>query len=228
MIVGVVAVFSIFFFSSTAAHAQTASSPQFLLTWSAAGSYIPSSYQGKALPTYGSKVTAEFELISAQGQVLDLSQQTIYWYLDDNLIGGGVGVQKVTFLPVGEAPSGQDLRVTIPDYNGNYLVHEVQIPMVTPVAVILAPYPNGQFSENPLTVSAIPYFFNIPTASGLSYTWSVSGQTSSGAENPESAVITLPAGTPSGTSLDLSLSIENSNDSTMGTASKNLTYESQL
>jgi hypothetical protein len=228
LVAGAIAVSSIFLFSFKPANAQSASSPQFFLTWSTSGSYIPSSYQGKALPTYGSKITAEFDLVSPQGKPLDLSQQTIYWYLNDNLVGGGVGVQKVTFSPVGEAPSNQDLRVTIPSYNGNYLVHEVRIPMVLPVAVILAPYPNGQFSQNPLTLSAIPYFFNAPNASALSYAWSVNGQTASGAENPQSAVVTLPAGTPSGTPVDLSLSIENSNDSTIGTASENLTYESKL
>lgn len=226
--VGAIAIVSIFLFSLNHASAQTASSPQFLLTWNATGSYIPSSYQGKALPTYGSKITASLTLVSAGGQILDLSQQTIYWYLDDTLIGGGVGVQKVTFSPVGEAPNSEDLRVTIPSYNGNYLVHEIQIPMVLPVAVILAPYPNGQFSQNPVTVSALPYFFNIPSASGLSYSWSVNGQAGTSAENPESAEVTLPAGTQPGTGLAVSLSIENPSDSTIGTASANLTYENQL
>ena len=92
------------FFSPALTHAQTASSPQFLVTWKTSGSYIPSFYLGKALPTYGSQITASLELVS-QGKILDLSNQTIYWYLEDNLVGGGVGVQQVTFPPVGEAPN---------------------------------------------------------------------------------------------------------------------------
>jgi hypothetical protein len=228
VVLGVLALAFGIFFSFNHAQAQTAGSPTFLITWKTTGSYIPSFYQGKALPTYGSNITASLELVSAQGQLLDLSQQTIYWYLDDNLVGGGVGVQQVTFPPIGEAPNSLDLRVTIPNYNGAYLVHAITIPMVLPEAVIFAPYPGGQFSENPLTVDALPYFFNIQSPSDLSYTWSVNGQAGSNTENPEQAQITLPQGTQSGTALDVSLSIENSNDSTIGTASENLTYESQL
>ena len=100
--------------------------------------------------------------------------------------------------------------------------------MVLPEAVIDAPYPNGQFSQNPVSVTALPYFFNISNPSNLSYTWSVNGQTGSNTENPEEAQITLPQGTQSGTGLSVSLSIKNSNDSTIGTASANLTYENQL
>jgi hypothetical protein len=100
--------------------------------------------------------------------------------------------------------------------------------MVLPVAVLYAPYPNGQFSNNPLTVEALPYFFNVSNEGDLTYAWSVNSQNGSNAENPESAQITLPQGTPSGTSLDVSLSVTNPNDSTVGTASENLTYENQL
>lgn len=210
------------------AHAQTAATPTFLITWKTTGSYIPSFYIGKALPTYGSQITASLELISPAGKVLDLSGQTIYWYVDDNLAGGGVGVQQVTFPPIGDAPNTVDLRVTIPNYNGAYLVHAITIPMVLPTVAIYAPYPNGEFSQNPVGVSALPYFFNIADPSDLSYTWSVNGQNGSNAENPESAQITLPQGTQSGASVSVSLSVENPNDSTVATAEQNLTYESQL
>jgi hypothetical protein len=218
-----------FLLVTPAAHAQTdASSPTFLITWKTTGSYIPSFYIGKALPTYGSQITASLELVSPQGKILDLSGQTIYWYVNDTLVGGGVGVQQATFPPIGDAPNTANLRVTIPNYNGTYLIHAINIPMVLPEAVIYAPYPNGQFIENPLTVQAIPYFFNIADPSGLSYTWSVNGQAGSNAENPETAQISLPQGTQSGTSVAASLSVENPNDSTVATANANLTYESQL
>jgi hypothetical protein len=206
--------------------AQTAA-PQFLVTWKTTGSYIPSFYQGKALPTYGSHITASLELIS-NGKVLNLSGQTIYWYLDDNLIGGGVGVQQVTFSPLGEAPNSFTLRITLPNYNGSYLVHAVRVPMTLPKAVIYAPYPRGQFTQNPVAVKALPYFFNATTASALSFIWSVNGQTGSNSEDPEDAQITLPQGTQSGTNIVVSLSVGNHNDSTIATASNDLIYENQL
>jgi hypothetical protein len=218
------------FITPTANAAQTSASasPTFLITWKTTGSYIPSFYIGKALPTYGSKITASLVLISPQGKILDLSGQTIYWYVNDNLVGGGVGVQQATFPPIGDAPNTANLRVTIPNYNGAYLVHAVNIPMVLPEVVVYAPYPNGQFTQNPVAVEAVPYFFNVTDPSSLSYSWSVNGQSGANAENPEVAEITLPQGTQSGTSVAASLSVENSNDSTVATASANLTYESQL
>ena len=220
--------FGTFLTPAPVAHAQTASSPTFLITWKTTGSYIPSFYIGKALPTYGSKITASLELVSPQGKILNLSGQTIYWYVNDTLVGGGAGVQQVTFPPIGDAPNTANLRVTLPNYNGAYLVHAINIPMVMPEAVIYAPYPNGQFTQNPVAVQAIPYFFNIADPSGLSYAWSVNGQAGSNAENPETAQITLPQGTQSGTGVAVSLSVKNPNDSTIATANVNLTYESQL
>lgn len=216
------------FVPAAPARAQTTASPTFLITWKTTGSYIPSFYTGKALPTYGSQITASLVLISSQGKMLNLSGQTIYWYVNDNLVGGGTGVQQVTFPPVGDAPNTMNLRVTIPNYNGSYLIHAINIPMVMPEAVIYAPYPGGQFTQNPLTLQALPYFFNVSDPSGLSYAWSVNGQAGSNTESPETAEVTLPQGVPSGTGVDVSLTLQNSRDSTVATANANLTYESQL
>jgi len=209
-------------------HAQTTASPTFLITWKTTGSYIPSFYEGKALPTYGSKITASLELISPQGKVLDLSEKTIYWYVDDMLVGGGTGVQQATFPPIGNAPNTVNVRVTIPNYNGAFLDHAINVPMVLPKAVIYAPYPGGDFSQNPISVQALPYFFNIADPSNLSYAWSVNGQSGSNTENPETADVTLPQGTPSGTGVTTALTITNPKDSTVATADANLNYQSQL
>lgn len=216
----------VFFFFCGRVNAQV-TQPQFLITWKTTGSYVPSFYEGKSLPTYGSKITASLELVS-NGRILNIGGQTIYWYLDDNLVGGGVGAQQITFPPTGDAPSFLRLKVELPNYNGVYLVHSINIPMVKPLAVIYSPYPNGQFSQNPVTVTALPYFFNVINPSNLSYSWSVNGQTGSNTENPEEAQITLPVGSQSGTSLTISLNVGNNQDSTTATAGESLTYETQL
>ena len=132
---------SFIFLSPKWVDAQTASSPQFLVTWKASESYIPPFYKGKALPSQGAKITASVELVS-NGHILDISSQNIYWYVDEVLVGGGTGVQQVTFRPFGEPPSSIILDVELPQYNGEYLVHSDNIPLVNPVAVIAAPYPN--------------------------------------------------------------------------------------
>ncbi len=207
--------------------AQTSSNPQFLVTWKAVGSYIPPSYVGKALPSYGSNITASFELVS-QGKILNIQNETIYWYLDDNLIGGGEGIQSITFPPIGAAPDSLELKIQLPDYAGGYLTHTIEIPFVTPQVVLYSPFPGSKFSTNPLTISALPYFFNVSSTSNLSYTWAVNGQTGGGAENPEEAQVTLPGGTPAGTGIDVSVKVENPIGSTIATADENLIYENQL
>jgi len=218
---------AIFLLSIAGAHAQTASSPQFLVTWKASNSYIPSFYQGKALPIPGSKITASLELVS-NGKLVDLSSQNIYWYEDEVLVGGGAGVQQVTFSPFGTPPSSLILGVQLPQYSGGYLSRTINIPFVNPVAIIDAPYPNREFSTNLLAVQAIPFFFYATSSDDLSYSWSVNGQTGANAENPQIAEVTLPSGTPGGTNIDVSLSIGTPSGSTVATADQNLTFQNKL
>ncbi len=204
----------------------SAATPQFLITWKATGSYVPPGYHGKALPTYGSSITASLEII-ANGKLVDLSGQTIYWYLNntDTLLGGGVGAQSSTFPPLGTPPNITTLMVELPYYPTGFLIHTIAIPMVQPQVVVDAPYPSGQFSSNPVSATAIPYFFNITSPSGLSYAWSVNDQSGSNTENPNVAEITLPQGTAAGTSFTVAATVQNANDSTQATASVNLTYQ---
>lgn len=221
-------IFSAFlFFSLKSANAQTASSPQFLITWKASNSYIPSFYQGKALPAPGSKITASLELVS-NGKILDISSQNIYWYEDEVLVGGGMGVQQVAFPPFGAAPSSLILEVDLPQYSGVSLSHSINIPFVDPMAIIAAPYPNQEFSSNPLSVEGIPFFFNTTSSDNLLFNWTVNGQNGSSAENPQVADITLPQGTQSGTNINVSLSIKGLVGSTVATADQNLTFQNQL
>jgi len=214
-------------FFSGKAEAQTASAPQFLVTWKASNSYIPSFYQGKALPTLGSQITASVELVS-NGRIINLSNQNIYWYEDEVLVGGGAGVQQVTFSPFGTPPSSLILDVELPQYSGGYLTHTIQIPFVNPAAVISAPYPSQEFSTNLLTVRGIPFFFFATSTNNLVFSWSVNGQAGSNTENPQEADITLPPGTPGGTNIDVSLSIAGPDGSTIATADRGLTFQNQL
>ncbi|HUC02231.1 MAG TPA: hypothetical protein VMA75_05060 [Candidatus Paceibacterota bacterium] len=225
---GIFIFLSALIFSPHAAHAQTASSPQFLVTWQASGDHVPAFYQGKLLPSYESKVTASLELVSPSGKLINLQSQPIYWYVDQVAVGGGVGVQQVTFTPFGTPPSSLDLTVSLPQYSSGYLSDDLEIPFVDPVAIIDAPYPNQEFSTNPLTVTALPFFFAATSTSDLSFTWAVNGQTGGNAENPQVANISLPQGTAGGTSIDVSLSIENPVGSTVATADRSLTYQNEL
>ena len=214
----------LFIFPKPARAQQT--QPQFLLSWRAVNSYVPAFYKGKILPGSQSQITASFELVS-DGGIVGVKSQPIYWYLDDTLIGGGAGVQQITFSPFGTAPEMETLRVELPNYSGGYLLHQITIPIINPAVVIDAPYPGGQFSETNVTTTALAYFFNAP-ATNLSFAWSVNGQSGSSAENPDIAQINLPTETPSGSTLAISLQARNSQNGQNANASENLIYQKQL
>ena len=221
-----VAVFAIIIAQKNLAYAQNASGPQFVMTWSASNSYVPTRYAGGILPNQESQITAAFELI-ANGQPINLSGQTIYWYLNDNLLGGGEGVQHFTFRPYGTAPANETLKVELPDYPGGELLHTINIPLINPIVVAEAPYPNGQFSQIPLVLTAMPYFFNASSVTSLSFSWSVNGQAVTSAENPQSLKISLPQSTPAGFAVGVTLSVKNSFDNATADSNANLTYQPQ-
>ena len=200
--------------------------PQFLFSWRALNSYAPSFYKGKILPGSQSKIMASFELV-AGGKIINIANQSIYWYLDDTLIGGGTGTQQVTFSPFWTAPETENIRVEIPSYPSGYLIHQVTISIVTPSAVIDAPYPGGQFSETNATATALAYFFNTPTAN-LAFMWTLNGQSGKGAENPDILEINLPGKMSSGSTISISLQVQDSQNNQSANTSENLTYQSQL
>ncbi len=196
------------------------------MTWSALDSYAPPGYAGKILPNQESQIAASVALV-ANGQPVDLSGQTIYWYENGTLLGGGMGVQHVSFYPFGTAPNTIELKVELPDYPGGLLIHYIDIPIMPPQVVIDEPYPQGGFAASPATVQAIPYFFATTSTAPLSFAWLVNGQAVTSAENPQSLQISLPQSTPAGYAVAISLTVKNSLDSLSATAGANLTYQPQ-
>jgi hypothetical protein len=230
-----IALFTVAFLSassiifSSKAHAQNAASgPTFLMTWRAINSYAPAGYAGEILPNQQSQIMASVEVISPSGQPVDLSGQTIYWYQNENLLGGSVGIQRIEFRPYGEAPNVITLRVDLPDYPGGDIEHEISIPIVQPQAVIEAPFPGGNFSASAITLQALPYFFGTTSTDELSFSWTANGQTANNAENPTSLQISLPASTPAGYQLPVELAIQSANGLDTANGNVNLTYQHQL
>src|ERR1019366_8452705 len=127
--------FTVFFLlPNVKANAQTASKPQLAVTWQASESYVPPGYPGKALPNQISKVSASLSLV-VNGRQVDLSGQTIYWYQNGILIGGGQGIRSISFSTLGGAPTFITLRAELPSYQGAILIHDIQIPIIQPKAI---------------------------------------------------------------------------------------------
>lgn len=197
--------------------------PKFFVTWKAA-TYTPANYSGKALPTGNSLVTVSFEVLT-NGKPANLSSQTVYWYLNNNLLQGGVGLQTLSLVTSPNSPDTLSLKIEIPNFGGSTLDKDISIPIVAPEAVVDAPYPDGEFSGTSAEVRAFPYFFNVQDPLTLSYGWNVNGAMPPGAEDPTTLTTTINSDAPAGANLNISLSIQNpKNNSEAAAANINLTY----
>src|SRR3989344_1231504 len=86
----------IFFLNFPWSRPQTVTGPHLMITWRAE-SYVPSDFSGKILPTANSPIVAALELI-LNNKITDLSGQTIYWYANNEFMGGGAGTRSISFL----------------------------------------------------------------------------------------------------------------------------------
>lgn len=156
--------------------------PEFVITWRSQ-SYTPSRFSGKVFPATRSPVIVSFEILE-NGKLVDLSEETIYWYLNDNLIEGRKGVQAASFF-TGDTPGvTYDLRIQLNNFKdrGQILAQNVKIPVAEPQAVIEASFPRNLFSGSRITVNGEPYFFNIQSPDELKISWEVNGEAPSNLE----------------------------------------------
>lgn len=159
--------------------------PTFFITWRAQ-SYVPAGFGGKILPAPSSPVTASFELVQ-NGKLVNISQETILWYLDRKLIQSGKGLQTISFF-TSDVPGFQHgLRARINNFQdkGIIVVKTIQIPVAQSEAVIAAPFHQNTFSGGSARVTALPYFFSVQNKSELTFIWEVNGQRPVSGENPD-------------------------------------------
>lgn len=187
------------------ASAQTATPPDLVITWRATDSSVPSTYLDKALPGVGSPITASAEVV-LNGALVNLSSQTIYWYLDGNLIGGGTGEQTISFTAPGFVEIAS-LRAEVPNYSSGALINTAHIQMVNPEAVIIVPYPNGEYTGSSIAAQAAPYFFSTSQLDELYYQWVVNGQAVTTQENPQDLTIDLANGTSTSAGVPISIGL---------------------
>ena len=160
----------IFLMAGPALTASSQTAPEFLLTWRA-GSYGPSHYQGKILPSPNSSINIAFDLISG-GKVADLSKNQVQWIINGKLINSGLGLKN---LNIGlDKLSNTQLNLIIKTiYKGVKLEKFIIIPIAKPEVVI------ETINQN--TLRANPYFFNVAEIKQLTFNWVVNGQNPVGA-----------------------------------------------
>ncbi len=157
-----------------------------LITWEAKN-FVPYNFNGKIMPTPGSPISISFEYIK-NNKVVDLSKEEIYWYINGNLFSNTPGTKKINVV----APSQNfDVRVELPNVQ---IFKTIEIPVVKPLIVIDAPFPQRTVKSDYFEVNLLPYFFNIPN-NDLDYfysEWKINGNKAvANKENPLNLKIKL-------------------------------------
>ncbi|PIR88978.1 MAG: hypothetical protein COU07_03760 [Candidatus Harrisonbacteria bacterium CG10_big_fil_rev_8_21_14_0_10_40_38] len=170
-------IFTVITFVAQTTKAQTG--PELFITWKA-NSYIPPTYEGKALPIQGSEITLVVGLLDS-GRFANLTNNEIRWYDGINLIGKGKG--KVTITTT--AKSDQNIRAEIMNYRGADLNKTINIPTTNPEIYIFP-----EIQPNQIIFKAIPYFFTINNPNELIINWSVNGIKAEGSPKDQTTLIT--------------------------------------
>lgn len=152
--------------------ATTAQPLSLILTWSASN-YYPSNFEGRALPTPGTHVTLTLQGLR-NGKVVDLSPYMITWFVDEEKMDFAQGLTEFT-TKVGDTDSGNVfVRAEVTVDNETTPTETVGVPVVAPIVVIEAPYPNMQIVKNStINLRATPYFFNTRTLDDYIFYWQV-------------------------------------------------------
>lgn len=200
--------------------AQTAvNQPQFMVSWQA-DSYVPSWYQGKILPTQGSKIKVGFELIDG-GKIITLSENRVRWYINDKLVkneSSGLGIKSYSSIVSDYAGKDTEIKIAIlpcagrcGGYKGGEILYKIiKIPVVSPEAVIDAPYKERRIFAGKNIFLAYPFFFSVKNLDEISLSWFVNGQEAK-VDDKEPGVLNLKidSAAVSGDAISLRLIIKN-------------------
>jgi len=192
------------------AYAQA--SPQFLISWKAQN-YVPDWYAGKILPTAGTQIEVNFELID-NGKLADLSNAKVRWYINDKLVkneNNGLGIKKINLITPNYFGQTVQVRIAIVNFLGGGLIDKmIDIPVVQPEAVINAPYAGNEIKTGGSIFEIFPFFFNTDNRENFSVQWSVLGQEPKSQKgDPFSLDLNIDPQMPIGSGIGLSVVVSN-------------------
>jgi hypothetical protein len=178
-------------------------SGNFILVWSS-DSYVPSNYQGKALPTRLSRV----KVVALPIKKLSADQTWLYyrWLLDGQVAGrdSGQGKSAFNFLVTRWGGDSHEIELQTLDSQENVIGRNfISIPVVEAETLLLPPQ-NDYAAKNQITAKtgqefnllATPLFFHIKNLAELNFEWNFDGQILSSTDQKNLNIFTLkiPAG----------------------------------
>ncbi len=158
------------------------------LTWTT-DTYVPLSYQGKALPSRGSSI----EVVTQLSSQFNPQELIFNWFIDNHIQKTESGLNKQTFkFNISESVSKNNIIKVEISNSGNTinLSSSLSLKAYEPEIVLTAEKPPFGFSnqyqfsdDQEIEFTAQPYFFNIIDIDGLDYQWSFGRQIAQQANN---------------------------------------------
>lgn len=159
--------FVLFFGVFSSSHAGN---PELIVTWKA-DNFYPTTYTGKAIPSFGTKIYVAVEAFQ-DGKLLDISKSVIEWRKNRERIQQGMG-QKETVVVFSENDEINFVSVSV-KWNGGSIEKNITIPVAKPKLILELPYANSTVQKNTdISITATPYFFNAKSFSDLSFSWQI-------------------------------------------------------
>lgn len=164
-----------------------------IITWQA-DNFYPADFEGRALPSPGTPIALSAEVMQ-NNKLLDLSQATFMWYVDETLIGRGVGLKETTFKMQKSPGDYSFVRVVVQTGNNSF-ESSLRIYAQAPTAVIEGNFPNQVVpAGSQILLQAVPYFFNVLNLNDLSFSWLINGQQQNNGRDNQ---LLLTVGSPQG------------------------------
>lgn len=191
------------YFALPAAKQALSAGNDFILTWSA-NSYVPQTYEGKALPIRSSQITVFALPVKKLAQNPDFLYYR--WLLDDDVVGWANGIGKSSFSFTAEKWAGDFHKVDSQILDSQQQVvlsqNSIYIKIVDPEVLISDP-DNNNYSlvekisagtGKDIKLTAWPLFFNISKIDDMNFDWRIDGQSLSdqSASNPNLLNLTIP------------------------------------
>ena len=150
-------------------------------------SYVPPLYQGRALPSIGSKVLIDV-IVNASGG--DPSNLKYSWFIDDIFQKNKSGYGKNSFYFYASQRPGNSQAIKVQIFNDDRTIFEertIQIPIVNPEIAIYPSNGNNYIADRANEVSVVlsdkefsffarPYFFSIEKFADFVFEWNFAGQ----------------------------------------------------
>jgi len=190
--IGIAAGAALLFASFAAPAAHAADALQLVITWEAHNFY-PSNYPLKAATTGNTPVTVSVAGVR-NGQFVDFSGADVAWWRDSSFLSKGKGMTSVRFNVEWryKRPGTEYFMRAIVTLGGEQFETAVNIPVEAPRVALRTPYfQNRATRGNTVTVTAIPYFFNVRGLDELTFEWTIDGKKQPAAEGQNVATVTI-------------------------------------